>query len=246
MFRPLALAVLALTLVPTLAEARIGGAVCRIGQGCVCIDFADTGLAPVLAEHADLLGDTTPEDIVIIDRSTNTTFRTRRSPAQVHASFGGSGECPVTAGPGEIIPNDGLWRLETGAAAVSSCPDGASDLLFTRLDQLMQTTRVVWNGRFDPSRFADGAQAQAFRWREGPRQRWVSDRLGDRTCTAGICSDMNLRMWMTPVSPDRVRGHLRLMSQIEGGGPEVRAALARFGMDRCQVYVEFQVDRIGN
>jgi hypothetical protein len=243
--RVLPLAVLALSLVPTIAQARIGGAVCRIGQGCSCIDFAETGLAPVLAEHADLLGDTTPDEIVVIDRSTNTTFRTRRSPAQVHASFGGQGECPLTPLPTEIIPEDGVWQFQVLDWTATGCPPGMAEELLA-LDGLAPSSRVEWNGRFDPALLADQSTPQAFRWRESAGQRWVTDRVGERSCFSDFCTDMDLRLWMTLVSPQRARGHLRMISRLQSSTVEMATLMQSFGMDYCRIIVEYRVNRVGN
>ncbi len=234
-----------LLVVPNLAQARIGGAVCRAQQGCVCIDFTDTGLAPVLADHTDILGDTTPEEIVIIDRSTNTTFRTRRTPNEIHARFGGSGECPLAPLPTEIIPEDGLWQMQILNWSATACPAGMGEEL-AALNGMSQSARVVWNGRFDPALLADQSAPQAFRWREGEGQRWVTDRVGDRTCIADFCTDMNLRLWMTLVSPRRARGHLRMVNTLQSSTVEMAQLMQSFGMDYCRIIVEYEVNLVSN
>lgn len=56
-----------------------------------------------------------------------------RTPAQLHAYFGGKGtvtttnRCPMLRLEGSIQPNDGIWSIETGAPKVVNCPAGTAE-----------------------------------------------------------------------------------------------------------------------
>ena len=138
--------------VPGVANAQIGSAVCTTGSGCPCSGLAVVDLVTVLLGDATL-GLDAPQSIVI-DRSTNISFRTPRSLNDVHRSFGGSGDCSDILEPAEIVPRDGTWRWTQLAASTTGCPPMMAAMLDSgREETLLQS--VSWNGAFHPERFSE-------------------------------------------------------------------------------------------
>jgi len=226
------------------AQGATGGAVCRAGQGCTCLSM-DTGLLPILL-GAEGLGDMTLPETIVIDRSTNTTFRTRRSTGEVHRAFGGQGECPIDETPGPIVPLDGTWQWRTLSETTTGCPAMlAAGLAASRTETL--STRVTWDGRFDPQRLAASLPApemsgmSPYEWRELGPNRWLSDNINSRSCEDGTCVQMALSLAMNLVAPERITGLLTLRSRVDGAQA---AILAGFGMADCRVRVRYRIDRI--
>lgn len=243
MWKPVLFAALVIA-APTLAMSQTGGAICRTGQGCVCLSL-DTGLLPVIM-GAEGVGDTALPDTIIVDRSANATIRTGRSIHEVHRAYGGQGDCPSDDPPGPIVPLDGTWQWRTLGETTSGCPAMlAGALASSRVETL--SNRVVWDGRFDPRRLADSLPApemsgmSPYEWRELGPNRWLSDNIKGRECEDGTCVSVALALSMTLVTPTRITGLLTMRSQVEGAQA---AILAGFGMADCRVRVRYQIDRI--
>lgn len=238
----LAFGLLAVLATPALA----GGAICRQGQGCTCMSL-DTGLLPVLLGSGDTLGDLTPSETIVIDRSTNTTFRTRRTPQEVHRSFGGSGECPVDAGPAPLVPLDGTWQWRTLGETATGCPPMMAGMLASSRAEA-PAARVAWEGRFHPHRLASSlpqpemSGMSPYEWRELSTNRWLSDNIRSRSCEDGTCVEVALTLSMNLVAADRITGLLSLRSRIEG--PQT-AILASLGMADCRVRVRYEIRHTG-
>ena len=243
MWKPVLFAALLGTL-PALAHARTGGAICREGQGCVCLSL-DTGLLPVIL-GSDGIGDTTLPDTIIVDRTNNATIRTPRSIHEVHRAYGGQGECPSDEPPGPILPLDGVWQWRSLSETASGCPPMlAAAITASRSETL--ANRVVWNGGFHPRVLAESLPApemsgmSPYEWRELGPNRWLSDNIQARECEDGTCVSIALALSMTLVAPTRISGLLTMNSRVEGAQA---AILAGFGMADCRVRVRYQIDRI--
>lgn len=229
---------------PTFVAAQTGGAICREGQGCVCLSM-DTGLLPVLM-GAEGLGDMTLPDTIVVDRTNNATIRTQRSTAEVHRAYGGQGECPVDDAPGPIVPLDGTWQWRTLSENTAGCPPMLAGALATsRVETL--NNRVVWNGVFNPRHLADSLPApelggmSPYEWRELGPNRWLSDNINSRSCEDGTCVNVALALSMNLTAPDRISGLLTMRSKVDGPQATI---LAGFGMADCQVRVRYRIDRI--
>ena len=235
-----------LAALPSLALAKMGGAICRTGQGCSCVDVTDTGLFPLL------LGDTAAGAVslsenLVIDRSTNTTFRTARALEDIHRAYGGQGACPKDRDRDELIPLDGTWSWRTLTETTTDCPPMmAAALAASRPETL--STRVDWDGRFDPHKLAaslpqpEAMDMSPYEWRELGVNRWFSDNLRSRSCEDGTCVDVALSLAMNLVGADRITGILALRSRIEGGEA---AILAGFGIQDCRVRVQYEIRHVG-
>lgn len=237
---------LALMMVPGIALAQRGGATCTIGGGCSCFVVEDAGIFPIL------LGETAAGQVglsenIVMDRSTNTTFRTTRSLGEVHRSFGGSGDCPRQEEPETITPLDGTWRWRTLGETTRGCPDMlAAALAANREETLAQ--RVMWDGAFHPARLAENLPQpeiggmSPYEWRNVGVNRWVSDNIQSTECGDGTCVSVSVTLAMNLVAENRVSGLLTTRSRVEGGES---AILAMFGMGDCQVRVRYVIDHIG-
>lgn len=234
----------ALLAMPAMVQAQVGGAVCRMMAGCICFDAGDTGLLPILRDELNAVPG--PQTLVM-DRSTNTTYRTARSLAEVHRAYGGQGDCPADPERAELIPRDGQWRWRTLGETTDGCPAMLAGMLASSRVEAM-TTRVVWGGSFDPQRLADSLPSPAmgdmspYRWRQLGPGRWMADNLQERVCEGGSCVDISLALTMTLVAEDRITGLLSLRSRVEG---TPAAILASFGMADCRVRLRYAIDHIG-
>jgi hypothetical protein len=243
MWKPV-LFVALVTSVPSQAQPQTGGAICREGQGCVCLSL-DTGLLPVIM-GADGIGDTTLPDTIIVDRTNNATIRTGRSIHEVHRAYGGQGECPADEPPGPIMPLDGTWQWRTLSETTSGCPPMMAGAIAASRTETLSTS-VVWEGGFDPRRLAASLPApemsgmSAYEWRELGPNRWLSDNIRGRECEDGTCVSVALALSMTLVAPTRISGVLTMRSQVEGAQA---AILAGFGMADCRIRMRYQIDRI--
>jgi hypothetical protein len=231
-------------LAPTLAQSQTGGAICREGQGCVCLSL-DTGLLPVIM-GAEGVGHVALPDTIILDRTNNATIRTGRSIHEVHRAYGGQGECPDDAPPGPIMPLDGMWQWRTLSETTSGCPPMLTAAITAWRTETL-STRVVWDGGFDPRRLAVSLPApemsgmSPYEWRELGPNRWLSDNLRGRECADGTCVSIALALTMTLVEPTRISGLLTMRSRVEGAQA---AILAGFGIADCNVRVRYQINRI--
>jgi hypothetical protein len=243
--RHLLLAV-AFAALPNLALAKMGGAVCRTGQGCTCFDVTDSGLFPVLLGDT-ALGTISLTENLVIDRSTNTIFRTTRALDEVHRSFGGQGECPMDPERAELIPLAGTWQWRTRNETTTGCPPMMAAALAASRPETI-STRVIWEDGFDPRELAaslpqpEAMEMSPYEWRELAPNRWFSDNIRSRSCEDGTCVELSLSLAMNLVAEDRITGLLALRSRVEGGAAGM---LASFGMQDCRVRVQYEIRHVG-
>jgi hypothetical protein len=233
-------------MLPGAAFAQMGGATCTAGAGCRCFVVEDTGLFPILLGET-AAGQVALRENIVLDRSSNTTFRTSRALSDVHRSFGGNGDCPSDDPPGDILPLDGTWIWRTLGEETRGCPAMmAASLAAGRQETLVQN--VIWNGAFHPGRLSenlpqpDMAEMQTYEWRKIGPNRWLSDNLKERQCEDGTCVDVALALTMNVVAPDRITGLLTLRSKVEGAQA---AILSQFGMSDCNIRVRYRIEHGG-
>ncbi|MBW7057327.1 hypothetical protein KY389_11585 [Paracoccus bogoriensis] len=237
----------AFTALPGLAAAEgMGGAICRAGQGCSCFVVNDAGLFPVI------LGDTAAGQValaenLVIDRSSNTTFRTRRSLSEVHRSFGGRGECPSDPEPEEIVPLDGLWQWRATGQRLTNCPMMLEAMIAAGSDEV-PPVRIAWGGVFHPERLTQAMPDPemrggmgAYAWRLTGPNRWLSDNIRGQECEDGTCMEGSLLLAMSLVAPDRISGLMLMRQKVEGAGA---AILAGLGMGDCTMRIRYDLHRI--
>jgi len=166
---------------------------------------------------------------------------------EVHRTFGGRGECPADPERAELIPLDGTWLWRTLSETTTGCPPMlAASLAASRPETL--STRVVWDGRFDPRQLAASlpqpqtADMSPYEWRELGRNRWFSDNIRSRSCEDGTCVEVALSLAMNLVAEDRITGILAMRSRVEGGSAGI---LASFGMQDCRVRVQYEIRHTG-
>lgn len=224
-------------------------ALCTAGAGCAC------STRHTAEDHLVVLGfDTRVPDgfagdqrtqTIVIDTASGQVYRTKAPRAQINATYGGTGDCEPEDPP-EMVPLDGLWQWRSLSETTRGCPPMlAGALAASRVETL--STRVAWDGRFDPQRLASSLPApemsgmSPYEWRELGPNRWLSDNIRTRSCEDGTCVELDLSLTMNLVAPDRINGLLSFRSRVEGAQA---AILAGFGMADCQVRVRYRIDRI--
>jgi hypothetical protein len=249
---------LALTLValiglalPQTARADTVIAICKTG-GCECSlsPFSADDLRFVMGET---LGSDTPIDptraTLVYEPDLGIVSWVDAPRADIQASFGGQGECPIELfpEPAAMVPLDGTWAWRTLGERTSGCPAALGGMLAASRVEYM-TTSVTWGGSFHPDRLAQSlpqpemAGISPYEWRETGPYRWLSDNVQSRDCSDGTCAEIALKLNMTLVAPDRITGLLSLRSAIDG--PQA-AILAGFGMADCRVRVRFDIVHTG-
>ena len=222
-------------------------AICETG-GCVCslsplssseiIDIVGTTFeadTPVDPKRATLVWEPDPGIISWVDAP-------RRD---IQASFGGTGACPIALfpEPEAMVPLDGSWQWQTLGESTSGCPAILGGMLAASRVEFI-TTRVEWDGAFDPARLTDILPQpdmeglSPYEWDEVGPYRWRSDNVQSRDCADGSCAEIALTLNMTLVAPDRISGLLSLRSAIDS--PQA-AVLAGFGMADCRVRVRYDI-----
>ncbi|MFN3954790.1 MAG: hypothetical protein ACK4LQ_10080 [Pararhodobacter sp.] len=235
---------------PGIARAGTVVAICKSG-GCQCL------LSPLTTEElaafaGEIFGGDTPvdrtRDTLVYEPDLGIVTWVDAPRGAINRSFGGTDECPIELfpEPETMVPLDGTWQWRTlGETALGCPPMLAGALAASRVETL--TTRVNWNGRFDPRRLASSlpqpemAGMSPYEWRETGPFRWLSDNIRGRSCEDGTCVDSALALNMTLVAPDRITGFLSLRSRVEGGAA---AVLASFGMRDCRVRVRYEIRHI--
>lgn len=229
-------------------------AVCWAGEGCQCTQaltpddvFVTFGWeAPVPGPvSGDIRGTT-----VVIDVRRQQVYRSTAERARIHAAFGGNGDCPlVEPQPIEPRPLDGTWQWRGLGDRLIGCPALMASTL-SAMTQMAPAARVDWGGElFDPARFAGATpaalQSSPYRWRKIGLGRWITDNVQSASGDADARAEVGVVMTMTIQSPERVTGLLRVRSIADVLDVEARAALASFGMDRCEVRRRFEIVRTG-
>jgi hypothetical protein len=161
----------------------------------------------------------------------------------IHARFGGAGDCPVAVAspPDTLTPRDGNWRWRTLGEATAGCPADLGGMLAASRVAFM-STQVEWGGAFDPDLLSGGLPQPdvpgiaPYQWREVGPNRWISDNVQSRDCSAGVCAEIALDLSMTLMSPERISGFLSLRSAIDS--PQA-AIMAGFGLSECRVVVRY-------
>lgn len=236
---------------PGAARADTVVAICRTG-GCECL------LSPLTAEEladfaGEFFGSDTPvdrtRDTLVYEPELGIVSWVDAPRGDINRSFGGTDECPIELFPEDeaMVPLDGMWQWRTLGETTSGCPPMlAGALAASRVETL--TTRVTWDGGFDPRRLASSlpqpemAGMSPYEWRQLGAYRWLSDNIRGRSCEDGTCVDSSLALNMTLAAPDLIRGFMSLRTRVEGGAA---AVLASFGMLDCRVRVRYEIRHLG-
>ncbi|NRC52836.1 hypothetical protein [Neoaquamicrobium sediminum] len=133
-------------LAPAAHAQAVQIAMCMEG-GCSCHVPGTT-----LADVEMILGMPNPAgaaDMTLVIYENEYSWRSQ-TPEQIDASFGGPGQCPIQLEV-PLIPEDGMWRITTGATDASACP------LFALAGQAVpgqmsgETREIRWRGWFSPA-----------------------------------------------------------------------------------------------
>ena len=238
----LASAILSLTLmfgfVPAVQAQAVQIAMCMEG-GCSCHVPGTT-----LADVEMILGAPNPAgaaDMTLVIYENEYSWRSQ-TPAQIDASFGGPGSCPIQL-EAPLIPEDGMWRVTAGATDISACP------LFSLTGQALpaqmrgETREIRWGGWFRPDTLMSEADGLV-NWTSTGGHSWrgvvMDERLSNDSATTGASV-----VWqLTLVSPTEITGSSVFEYDISSAGADA-AALAVLQNMQCRTVTPFTAQKIG-
>lgn len=202
-------------------------ALCQLEQGCQLCELPITHLQADLALSAlgtvrDAPGHTVT---VMRNRAGEWTwyYDTRRSPAELHAYFGGSGEPnqgTCAALPGDLQPRDGKWSIQAAPATSKNCPAGLDAQL--QVLPMPQSGPVVFDKPFRASSVLPGAS-----WIQIAPNRHVGS--------------------IAPAGNDSLKGHytLEVVSETAMRG-ELKVTAPIPGQPACEIRMGFNYSRSGD
>lgn len=213
-------------------------AMCMEG-GCSCHVPGTT-----LADVEIILGAPNPPgaaDMTLVIHEKEYSWRSQ-TPAQIDASFGGRGECLVQL-EAPLIPEDGMWRIATGATDASACP------LFSLTGQAVpgtmsgETRQISWGGWFSPSKLMSGAIGHV-NWTSTGGHAWrgvlVDERLSDGSGSTGASVIWRVNL----VSPTEISGSSVFEYDISSSEADA-AALAILQNMQCRTVTPFTARKVG-
>ncbi|TCK19753.1 hypothetical protein EV667_4211 [Ancylobacter aquaticus] len=224
--------------VPVSQAQMVQIAMCMEG-GCSC-HVPGTALADVEI----ILGSPNPPgaaDMTLVMYENEYSWRSQ-TPAQIDATFGGRGECPVQF-EAPLIPEDGMWRIETGATDASACP------LFSLAGQAVpgqvsgDTRQIGWGGWFSPRKLMHGHIGQV-NWTSTGGHSWrgvvVDERLSDNSGTTGASV-----VWrLTLVTPTEITGSTVFEYDISSSLSDAAAQAVLKNM-QCRTVTPFTARKVG-
>ncbi|MDH0367896.1 hypothetical protein [Brucella anthropi] len=224
--------------VPVAQAQMVQIAMCMEG-GCSCHVPGTT-----VADVEIILGAPNPPgaaDMTLVVYENEYSWRSQ-TPAQIDASFGGKGECLVQL-EAPLIPEDGMWRITTGATDASACP------LFSLTGQAVpgqmsgETRQVSWGGWFSPSKLMSGAVGHVnwtFTGGHSWRGEFVDERLSNSSATTGASV-----IWrMTLVSPTEITGSSVFEYDISSANADAAAQAILQNM-QCRTVTPFTAQKVG-
>lgn len=243
----LLLAVLGAWLIaPHVAAAATTVATCRLG-GCEC------SLSPLSAEDIVFVWDLetldiTPTDLtsatLVVDLDHDAIYWTDATRESIDRAYQGDGNCPIELFPDEpLVPRDGTWRWQVTGTSIGGCPPLLAAALGASLPDT-HTVRVDWGGRFDPARLSTSPEMSVYRWRDTGGNTSTTEPHGGRDCDGGTCSSASVRLWMSLVSPELIRGHMVLKTRVDTPDAAAGQVLAALGIGACDVVVGYRIDHI--
>jgi|FEC22Drversion2_1045045.scaffolds.fasta_scaffold00009_9 hypothetical protein len=233
---------------PQAATATTTVATCKLG-GCQC------SLSPLAAEDISFVwGFETPaiaptdlsSATLVVDLDHDAVYWTDASRQSIDRAYQGDGNCPIELFADDaVIPRDGTWRWQVTGTSIGGCPPMLAAALGTNLPD-SHMVRVDWGGRFDPALLATSPEMSVYRWRDTGGNSAASEPLGGRDCDAGTCSSVWVRLWMTLITPETIRGHMVLKTRADPPDPAGANVLAAFGIGACDVVVGYRIDHIAD
>lgn len=242
MRRILASAILSLSIILGLAPAAkaqmVQIAMCMEG-GCTCHVTGTT-----LEDVEIILGMPNPPgaaDMTLVVYENNYSWRSQ-TPAQIDASFGGRGECLVQL-EAPLIPEDGMWRITTGATDTSACP------LFSLTGQAApgqmsgETREIHWGGWFSPSKLMSGAVGHV-NWTSTGGHAWRGVLVDEQLSALSATTGASVVWYLTLVSPTEITGSSVFEYDIASANADA-AALAILRNMQCRTVTPFTARKVG-
>lgn len=224
--------------VPVAQAQMVQIAMCMEG-GCSCHVPGTT-----LADVEIILGAPNPPgagDMTLVVYENEYSWRSQ-TPAQIDASFGGRGECLVQL-EAPLIPEDGMWRITTGATDASACP------LFSLTGQAVpgqmsgETRQVSWGGWFSPSKLMSGAVGHVS-WTSTGGHSWRGDFVDERLSNSSATTGASVIWRMTLVSPTEITGSSVFEYDISSANADAAAQAILQNM-QCRTVTPFTARKVG-
>lgn len=225
-------------LIPVAQAQMVQIAMCMEG-GCTCHVTGTT-----LADVEMIIGAPNPQgaaDMTLVVYENQYSWRSQ-TPAQIDASFGGPGDCPIEL-EAPLIPEDGMWRITTGTTDASACP------LFSLTGQAVpgqisgETRQINWGGWFRPSKLMAGAEGHVS-WTSTGGHSWrgvlVDKRLSDGSGSTGASVIWRVNL----VSPTEITGSSIFEYDISSSEADA-AALAILQNMQCRTVTPFTARKVG-
>jgi hypothetical protein len=231
---------LCLFAMPVLAAEKLVLATCG-EKGCRC------DLTSVTAEEATVvLGINPPPpgqgEVKLVDYHGEMMW-SRLPLRDINIVAGGNDDCPLHLFPDEtMVPLDGLWVGTTKPATSRGCPPGLDTMLGPTVSNMVLSRQMRWNGSFHPDTMQDEAAGKAIRWNQvTPRSfRGEPENLQTATSSAAIALEFQASL----VSPDTVRGLVRMQLRSKGG-PGSGQVLEMAGLANGRAIVHYEFKRQG-
>ncbi|WP_373356256.1 hypothetical protein [Pseudoroseicyclus sp. CXY001] len=223
--------------VPAAQAQMVQIAMCMEG-GCSCHVPGTT-----LSDVEMILGAPNPPgaaDMTLVVYENEYSWRSQ-TPAQIDASFGGPGYCPIQL-EAPLIPEDGLWRMTAGATDASACP------LLSLSGQAVpgqisgETRQISWGGWFSPSKLMSEAEGHVS-WTHAGGHTWrgvvVDERVPDGSGTTGASVIWTVNL----VSPTEITGSSVFEFAVPSGAADPAAAMLQ--NLQCRTVTPFTARKVG-
>ena len=227
-----------LGLAPAAQAQMVQIAMCMEG-GCSCHVPGTT-----LADVEIILGSPNPPgaaDMTLVVYQNEYSWRSQ-TPAQIDASFGGPGSCPIQL-EAPLIPEDGMWRITTGTTDASACP------LFSLTGQAVpgqmsgETRRIRWGGWFSPGKLMAGAGGHV-NWTSTGGHTWRGVLVDEHLSAISATTGASVVWHLTLVSPTEITGSSVFEYDIASADADA-AALTILRNMQCRTVTPFTARKVG-
>ncbi|KNY12902.1 hypothetical protein AKG11_32245 [Shinella sp. SUS2] len=224
----------------------IPGAKAQMVQIAICMEGGCSCHVPgtTLSDVEIILGTPNPPDaagMTLVVYENEYSWRSQ-TPAQIDASFGGPGSCPIQL-EAPLIPEDGTWRITAGTTDTSACP------LFSLTGQAVpgqvsgETRQIRWGGWFSPSKLMSEAIGNV-NWTSTGGHSWRGVLADERQSNGSGTTGASVVWHLTLVSPTEITGSSVFEYDISSGLADAAAQSILQNM-QCRTATPFTAEKVG-